>query len=349
VLRAYSVVTAFRAHRPLAAVVTAGLVGCVLAPLHVAHPTYPGRNGSIAFNSVETIGEFEVLRRTEAIRPEGGGRRELADFAFPSWSASGRRVFGIDYPLDYRSDELQRLVFADGSGRPRGEVPLPDLLPCGYPRCSVDGPPLVPRGLDSTAPAVSPDGRTVAFVQHDFSPDGQSTGVELPVLWTVHTDGSRLRRLVRGNWPRWTPNGRRIVFQRVGRYGQRNSIASMRPDGTAFRRVHLDAGGDRFLDLSPDGRRVLWWGVITRRGEPQRGLYTSRVSGGGFRRVHSRPDAVAVDSASWSPDGRMIVFSGAGRGGATWIVPAGGGRPRRLLAQPHDGLAWQPLPLPAAH
>lgn len=337
--------TAFRP-RLFAAAATAALVGCSLGPAPAAEATYPGRNGTIAFQTLKTVEGF-VLPRTEAIRPDGTGRHELADFAFPSWSASGRRLFGIDYALDYRSGELPRLVFADGSGRLRGEVPLPETLPCGWVNCASYEPALVPRMLVG-APAPSPDGRMVAFVQQVMSHlDAVSTGTNIPSIWTVRTDGSDLRRLVRGDRPHWTPDGRRIVFQRIGPYGQHNSVASMQPDGTAFRRVHVSSGDDRFLDLSPDAHRVLWWGNIRRRGGPEYGLYTSRVNGGDFRLVHSaleRYNALArVNAASWSPDGTKIVFSEQ-QGSGTFIVPATGGRPRRLLARPHDELAWQPLP-----
>ena len=329
--------------RLLPAGITAALVGWVLVTASAAEATYPGRNGSIALNASEIVNGLEVVR-TDVIRPDGSGRRELGRFWFPSWSASGRRLFAIEYPIDYRSGELAGLVFADRLGRLRGGVPLPDSMPCGWPSCGSYGPALVPTAL-SGAPAPSPDGRTVVFAQQVVSHlDRASSGTEIPWLWAVRTDGTGLRRLVRGNQPHWTPDGRRIVFQRIGPYGQRNSIASMRPDGTGFRRVHPSAGDDQFRDLAPDGRRVLWWGDIRRHGEARLGLYTSRVRGGGLRLVHGSAHPYPHNSASWSPDGTKIVFSRLGPGGGTWIVPAAGGRPRRLLPRAYEGLAWQPLP-----
>jgi dipeptidyl aminopeptidase/acylaminoacyl peptidase len=327
--------------------VTVGLLACLLATAPASQATYPGRNGSIAFNASQIVNGLEVVR-TDVIRPDGSGRRELGRFWFPSWSASGRRLFAIEYPIDYRSGELAHLVFADRLGRLRGEVPLPDSMPCGWPGCESYGPALVPRALFGAA-APSPDGRMVVFVQQVVSHlDRASSGTEIPWLWAVRTDGSGLRRLVRGYQPHWTPDGRRIVFQRIGPYGQHNSIASMRPDGTGFRRVHPSAGDDELRDLSPDGRRILWWGDIRRRGEARFGLYTSAVRGGDVRLVHGSRLPYPHNSASWSPDGSKIVFSREGPGRATWIVPAAGGQLRRLLSRPYQGLAWQPLPGAAA-
>ncbi len=57
--------------------------------------------------------------------------------------------------------------------------------------------------VDLGIPSWSPDGRTIAF-----------TGGS--VLYTVHADGTGLRKLTHGpGWnvgPKWSPDGRRILF-----------------------------------------------------------------------------------------------------------------------------------------
>ena len=224
----------------------AALVACALVPAPAAQATYPGRNGSIAFNSVETVSEFEVLSRTEAIRPDETGRHVLADFGSPSWSASGapphwdrlpgplpeRRTEPFGLPPTLQDGVVARFLFPTPS-RAAGPVVRRMGRQWSRRRCSA-------------APAPSPDGLThgprhAGIVTSHL--DRQSTGTNIPWIWTVRMDGSGPRE-VRGVRPRWTPDGRRIVFQRIGLYGQANSIASMRPDGTGFRRVLVSAGGD---------------------------------------------------------------------------------------------------------
>jgi len=324
--------------------VAAGLLGCALASAPAAEATYPGRNGRIAFNSSESVGEFQVLR-ANAIRPDGTGRRELGDFAFPSWSASGRRLVAIAYPVDHRTGERARLVFADRRGSVRRAIPLPDTVRCDWAGCT----PLEPNvaiWLRGEAPALSPDGRTVAFVNEFDLPNSQPQTVAR-WIWTVRTDGGRLRRLRAGTRPRWTPDGRRIVFQSWDELGSIEEVASMRPDGTRVRPLLTDERvvEPELLDVAPDGRRLLWRGRLRRpNGSQASWLFRSHLSG---RRAHVVDGSgLYPPDASWSPDGTKIVFSREGRGRATWIVPATGGRARRLLPRPHQALAWQPLPDP---
>jgi Tol biopolymer transport system component len=98
------------------------------------------------------------------------------DFA---WSPDGRR---IAYLEGSPGGAPLSVVNADGSGKQR-----------------LTGPLMVDLGL----PSWSPDGRTIAF-----------TGGS--VLYTVHADGTGLRKLTHGpGWnvgPHWSPDGRRILF-----------------------------------------------------------------------------------------------------------------------------------------
>ena len=136
----------------------------------------------------------------------------------------------------------------------------------------------------------------------------------------------------------------RIVFDRGGR------IVAARPDGTG--RTVLAVGTDPAI--SPDGSRVAFV-----RGDATFVLdvaakRTSRAAPGtepayspsgrlatvvGGRVI---VDAVALAdgrSPAWTPDGRSIVFS-SDRAGSwdLWRVPASGGEPERLTAEPGDEL-----------
>ena len=101
--------------------VVAGLLGCALASAPPSEATYPGRNGRIAFNGLHTV-DGQQLLQTEAIWPDGSGRRVLGEYGFPSWAASGRSLAALAFP----PGEMGAVVFAGRSGRMIGSVPLPD-------------------------------------------------------------------------------------------------------------------------------------------------------------------------------------------------------------------------------
>ncbi len=89
-------------------------------------------------------------------------------------------------------------------------------------------------------------------------------------LYTVHADGTHARRVTqRGMSPRheqpvedlaptWSPNGRRIAFERVDRTTDHHAVFSVRLDGTGLRRLtpwRLDAAQP---DYAPDGRWLVF-------------------------------------------------------------------------------------------
>jgi Tol biopolymer transport system component len=288
----------------------------VLASAPASEATYPGRNGRIAFTVLEAA-RATASYRTETVLPSGRGRRKLGDFAIASWAASGRLLLAGTLTWTH-GVPLLGAVLADARGRVLEAIPAPSGL-------------------------LSPDGRTVTYVEAVVDPVAQPEQ-EVDWIWTVRTDGTQLRRLARGTKPRWTPGGRRIVFQREDSVGGYHGIASMRADGR-FRRQLIGADADAFfLDLAPDGRRLLWHGH--RRGPGRRkrvlGMFTSDLHGR-HPQLISRRDPQGA--ATWSPDGRKIAFAFDDvdlRG--TFIVSATGGQLQRLLRRPRFGLAWQPRP-----
>ena len=115
--------------------------------------------------------------------------------------------------------------------RTRGGVPVALTPPCppggSFPECSDDG-----------FPAISPDGREIAFVHASGALD-EDGAAEHVGLWTMRADGRHARVLTR---PRsrveedpevqWSPDGRRLVFTRVLLATDQHAIFTIRRDGT---------------------------------------------------------------------------------------------------------------------
>jgi Tol biopolymer transport system component len=284
----------------------------------LAHPcsagaSYPGANGRIAYTTIHVTNGGPGVLATHTRRADGRGRTVLGPFSAVSWSASGRRLAAVD---------RDGLLLAGARGRVVRRIATPAVTP--------------------SSTALAPDGRTVAFIQEVPVPGPVDEST--PWIWTVRSDGTRLRRLAMGENPRWTPDGAALLFDSVniGREGH-NGVARVRPDGTSMRILirGRDIGlQDVFLqDVSPDGRHLLLFGDDSRRPGLFIGLFISDLNGGHLRRLLRRAGA-----GVWSPDGARILttIATAGQRG-TYFIPTHGGRLRRLDRRVLRGLSWQPL------
>ena len=138
-------------------------------------------------------------------------------------------------------------------------------------------------------------------------------------------DGSSVRQVTQlkrptsseDQQPVWSPNGRQIAFVRqnsTARPVLGRAIFVVNADGSGVRRVtpwDLDAGDHP--DWSPDGNRILFRAPSSDFAASN--LYTVRRDGTGLKQVTRFPSRTEVLSASYSPDGRWIVFSRTGRAG----------------------------------
>jgi Tol biopolymer transport system component len=150
-------------------------------------------------------------------------------------------------------------------------------------------------------PALSPDGRQVAYVRGDE-------------LRLIGTDGQGDQLLAGGLaislQPAWSPDGALIALISDG------ALSLIGADGKGLRRItQLAAHGAPAW--SPDGTRLAF---------SADGVYVTDLAGAAPRKV---ADGVAP---VWSPDGTTIAYLKSDTSAAPelWLVPADGGAPRML-------------------
>jgi Tol biopolymer transport system component len=243
-----------------------------------------------------------------------------------SWTADGGYFVFSDGPLT-RERNLWAMHEAPGLFRNRGHEPHqltdgPMLFSSPLP--SKDGRKIFALGTQQRGELVRYDATTQHFVPYlsgisadwlDFSRDGAWVVYErFPEgsLWRSKADGSERLQLtfppMRVLTPRWSPDGKRIVFMGYGP-GEPCRIYVVSAEGGAPQQL-IPGGGDEVdPQWSPDGNRVLFGRVLLKlAGKP----YALHLLDLKTNQVSTLPGSEGLYSPRWSPDGRYVVAFGSG-------------------------------------
>ena len=149
-----------------------------------------------------------------------------------------------------------------------------------------------------TSPAVSSDGKSMVF---EWIND----------LWTASTEGGEAIRVVenpaRDAYPLFTPDGKRIVFS-SDRTGSLLVFSIPVGGGEVVQHTHQTQGNELEC-LSPDGTHAIVRGPRERSGFRATDLFIIDLTKDAReQRLFNAP----ADEASWSPDGKRVLFSTGG-------------------------------------
>jgi eukaryotic-like serine/threonine-protein kinase len=170
----------------------------------------------------------------------------------------------------------------------------------------------------TTTPAISPDGKFVAYASDRASEGNLDIWIE-PV--TERARAIRLTSDPAGDFsPSFSPDGGHILFESRRQGGGIYTVPSL---GGEEHLLVRGAHGPRF---SPDGR---WVAYAVGAYLQECSVFVMPLTGGTPKRVAS--DLPWSDNPVWSPDGKALLVSGMAASGdrnysGTWLAPVAGGK-----------------------
>jgi TolB protein len=184
----------------------------------------------------------------------------------------------------------------------------------------------------SFAPRFSPDGNNLVF---SMSMGGNTD------IYRLDLGSRKLTRLTTqpgiDTSPSYSPDGNRIVFE--SDRGGSQQLYVMNADGSSQQRISFGEGRAASPVWSPRGDLI----AFTRFGGSRFSIGVMRPDGSGERLL---TNAYQDEGATWSPNGRVIMFFRTTRGGSADLYSVDlSGQNERKVPTPLDGSdpAWSPL------
>src|SRR5207248_2189697 len=154
-------------------------------------------------------------------------------------------------------------------------------------------------------------------------------------IWTVRRDGKLVRRIIRGQFARWSPDGKRLVLDAPTKESE-GDLFVVKADGTGRRQLTRTRALEQPAGWSPDGQSILFTRYTT-RGTTEIGVI--RVDGTGLRLLATvRGDESGA--ADWSPNGSKILYTNQpGRYAQCFVMNADGSHRHNVSRNHFDDIA----------
>jgi serine/threonine protein kinase/Tol biopolymer transport system component len=155
-------------------------------------------------------------------------------------------------------------------------------------------------GISAEFVTYSSDGESMAYVSF---PDG--------VLWRANRDGTGVVQLTEPpfypKFPRWSPDGKQILFTDLGPNRQDVLYVVSVNGGTPKRVLPEDNGPQSDGNWSPDGKKVLYQPSNFSRSSGSQGKAEFRILDLASHTITTVPGSEGMYWPRWSPDGRSIA------------------------------------------
>jgi len=232
-----------------------------------SHPSWSPDGATLAYAQLNDGGTADAW---EIPALGGSPRKVVLDAYDPAWTPDGRLVY---------ANKADNAIWTSG---PQGEDP--HLL------VKVD------PGQRATQPRVSPDGKLVAMAIRVAGPYGE--------LGIADVSTGKVRQLT-NDWalavsPSWSADSRFIYF--ASSRGGTLNVWKIGVDGGGLRQITAGEGDDAELDVSADGKRIVF--ATTRINI---GLAEEDLRGGAVKVLAGDPARNAY-GPSYSPDGTRLAF-----------------------------------------
>jgi Tol biopolymer transport system component len=177
------------------------------------------------------------------------------------------------------------------------------------------------------SPAVSPDGKRIAFDGH-----GPKKGLSEQTMLITDFEGGNLRILGLGMMPTWSRDGSQLSYSQDG-------IRIINADGTEARSLTNGWGAQ----WSPDGKRIVYYAglqIMTVDVATEKTSSVYNASDGQYRQIYW--------NMTWSPDSQRICFKGLRADGSEEVASVSADPDKPRLKVHHSGknivadFAWHP-------